>query len=157
MDLNSVDTSSTGYPAPLTIMFSENNIGGHVVPAFDMSIGGTVKNVSITYTAYYSSSNSFFSTTNLLGTLGPYAGGSNSFNGDLLNLPAGVVGSLTQVLTIAPIGRLRTGTRYSYSGDATLDPSNPIPTPEPSTLLLLGSAILGAGISVRPLRRLSRR
>jgi hypothetical protein len=146
MDLNSVDTSAAGNPGTLTIMLSEDNINS-VIPAFDMSIGGTVKNIKITYSAYYSSNNSFFSLTNLVGVLGPYQSFNTSagFNGDLLGQPAsGTVNSLTQVMTITPIGG-ETST-HLFSGDATLDPSNPVPTPEPSTLLLLGTALLGTGI-----------
>jgi hypothetical protein len=146
MDLNSVDTTALGNPGTLTIMLSEDNINS-VIPAFDMSIGGTVKNIKITYSAYYSSSNSFFSMTNSIGVLGPYQSFNTSagFNGDLLGQSAsGTVNSLTQVLTITPIGGETS--RHTFSGDATLDPSSPLPTPEPSTLFLLGTALLGTGI-----------
>jgi hypothetical protein len=147
MDLNSVDTTGTGNPGTLTIMWSEIGINS-VIPGFDMSIGGTVNNMKITYSAYYSNSNSFFAMTNSVGVLGPYQAiaGTAGFSGDLLGQSAsGTVNSLTQVLTITPMGSLTAGSRHTFSGDATLDPSSPIPTPEPSALFLLGSALLGTG------------
>jgi hypothetical protein len=136
MDLNAVGHAGT----PVTIMLSEIGINKDY-PALDISIGGTVTNAAISYNAYYSSANSFFALDNAFAGVGPFqsASGTAAFSGDLFNQAAsGTINSLTQVIDVTPIGD---SNRHAYGFDATLNP-----TPEPSTLVLLGSALLGGGI-----------
>jgi hypothetical protein len=144
LPVGSMDLNAVGHAGvPVVIMLSEIGINKGY-PAFDISIGGTVTNMKISYDAYYSTTGSFFALDNGFAGLGPFqsASGTAAFSGDLFSQAAsGTITSLTQVIEVDPIGDLSPGTRHAYGFDATLNP-----TPEPSTLVLLGSALLGGGI-----------
>lgn len=143
LDLNSVDVAGAG--GTLDILFSTPDlVSPPPQPAFMMNIGGTIgAGSSLLYAAYLDPANVLFGTTSLIGTLGPFGSGPFSGTGTFA-APAtpGAAYSLTQAVTITATGAATT------SFDAEL-----LPTPEPSTMLLTGIALLLGGALAR--RRLS--
>jgi hypothetical protein len=141
LDLNSIDTAPGSSSGPLTIEWSENGITT-VADSWTMAFGGTFDSGSgstISNTAYESNSNTFFATTNTIGTIVPTFSGT-SFSGNGSGSVSGVTApySLTEVVTLDGVGTT------NYSGDASL-----ASTPEPASVVLLISVVLGSVIALR--------
>jgi hypothetical protein len=76
LDLNSVDTSGA-TSGPLTLLWSENGIVT-ASSSFVMQYGGTLSSgtgSSVSNSDYESNSNTFFTLTNKIGTVGPFSPG----------------------------------------------------------------------------------
>ena len=139
LDLNSIEVS--GSPTgPLTIEWSENGVTAPIT-TWDMAFGGTLSLGtlnSLTNTDYESNTNSFFAQTNTIGTITPTWTGT-SFSGIATGTaPASGTYSLTDVITLNSSGLT------AFSGDASLTP-----TPEPASVVLLGSVISATVIALR--------
>jgi hypothetical protein len=131
-DLNAVDKSKN-VPDDLVIMLSDTGfLGNGQLRNFDASIGGTTYG-TLTYTTYYGVG--LFDTTNEIASLTfPYTPFSGI--GSVTGIPDQSF-SMTQVVTIShPSGNNNIS---SFNGML----SDPEPVPEPSSLLLLGSGLLG--------------
>jgi hypothetical protein len=129
LDLSTSNASSSGNPGTLTILLSKIDLSG--TGAFGVSIGGVQNNASIQHDVYFGA-NSFFSFGTLIS--------SNTYTDSVFDnsfvtgfAPTGLY-SLTQSLKITP-----TGSNPDVSGvDAYVEA-----VPEPSTIALMGSGLIG--------------
>jgi hypothetical protein len=146
LDLNSIEVSGNAT-GPLTIEWSENGVTAPLT-TWNMAFGGTLSLGtlhSLTNTDYESNTNGFFAQTNTIGTITPTFNGS-SFSGTTSGTaPASGTYSLTEVITLNSSGLT------SFSGDASLTP-----TPEPASVLLLGS-VISATVFVLRRRRVAKK
>jgi hypothetical protein len=138
-DLNSVDSSSTvsNAPADLIIMLSDTGFVGGSPRPFNASIGGTTYG-TLSYNTYFGVG--LFDTSNQVASLifpvSPFSG-----SGSVIGNPEQSF-SMTQVVTIShPAGN----NISSFNGML----SDPNPVPEPSSLILLGTGLLGTCIFFR--------
>jgi len=152
LDLNVVTTF--GANQTVHVFVSDTGFLGLGSQPFNFSIGGTNRRTgdSVTAFSYLDSTNTLFGTTTLIGQLGPFTNTNPSapqgFSGD---------GSFTATssqdpysLTIqAVIAYAAGGPNRATSFDAELTSAPAAPgegtVPEPSSLLLLGSGLLGLG------------
>jgi hypothetical protein len=140
LDLNSLDISSTstGTPPNLTIEFSDNGFSSpYPTSDFIMGIGGTTDG-TVTYATYFSNTDNDLQLDTLIASVGPLLPGLyGSFSGGSSGAfsPSSPY-SLTQVITVSSPA----GTSMETSYDARLQAS---PVPEPTSLILLGSSLVG--------------
>jgi hypothetical protein len=129
LDIASLNATSFLGGGTLIITFSDNGFTGQV-PGFTGSVGGTTTGTGVTYSAFLDGAS--LGTT---GVLTPTGGG--SFNGVFFSNfgPTSSSYALTQQLVI-----VHSGANQLTSVDAMLH------APEPGSLVLLGSGLLGLGL-----------
>jgi hypothetical protein len=139
MDLNSINVTASG-PATLILSLSDTftlPFPPAIFPSlFDkMEIGGTTVG-TVTYDKWIGTEE--FQQTTKIGTLGTFPAGafSGSLTGSFTN--SGPF-SMTEIITITHPGSGQTS--FNATNDATI--------PEPTTMLLLGSGLLGMGVYAR--------
>jgi len=131
IDLNSVDLSSSGG-GTLTILVSEIGYSGPT-SSFNTAVGGTTSG-TVNFASFLDDSNTLFGTASSLGTLGPFSSG--AFSGSTSGgTSATDPFSLTLMATITH-GSGSNNTSFNSTFNATT-------VPEPASLLLLGSGLLG--------------
>jgi hypothetical protein len=136
MDLTSFDATGGGGADPLEVKLSDNgfSVGASL---FSLTSSGHIVGSgsgTATYSAYFDAGNTDFATTTLIGTLGPFSGAYATSTAG-----AGTVGppySLTEDLVLTAGA---SGVRWSTDSSIT-------DAPEPASLTLLGSALLGLGL-----------
>lgn len=148
MDLSASTASGLTTSAnTLTISFTDTGFSPFSSANFDASIGGTSMG-SVTYATFLDPGNTAFGTTIPLTSQGPFTPvfPATSFSGNQNAGPVAPTGtySLTQVTTIFHPGGSFPNIRNT-SFDAELNGTTTPPIPEPATLLLLGSGVVGFG------------
>jgi hypothetical protein len=163
MDLTSSDIYSGSGSSTLYILFTDDGLT-LPAPSFDMSIGGVINGVgdTLTYSAYYDTGNVLFgrttpvpgtapggasATAHLINVLGPFGTGPCCTPGHAVGPGPGVSPpkySLTEMVVLTA----KNGVVSNASFNAELQA-----TPEPSTIILLGSSLLFLGKLFRKSRR----
>lgn len=142
LDLNSINVSSSGA-GTLTIEASQTDytgpiVGGTVSRGF--SAGGTTDG-SVDFDFYLDDGNTLFGTGALLGSLGPFSGGTNfAFSGS-----GGGSAAATGTFGLTALASVT----HTASGSSSFNAA----IPEPSTLLLMGAGLIALGFLARRERR----
>lgn len=139
LDLSSLEVNSIGGNATLSIMFSETGFG-----PLDSGVNGFKTSVSnntlmgtalIGFSTYYDSSNVLFGQASQLASLSLDSSGSAAASSFII--PSEPF-SLTSVINISASGKTNTFVSEKI-----------VPTPEPGTLLMLGSGLMGIAFYAR--------
>jgi hypothetical protein len=138
MDLNDI-SGSNAAGGDLTIQFSDTDFAN--IPSVTMKFAGTLDapaGSTVSLANWFGSSNTLFSLGTLLGSFGAF--GPGAFSQTLASVLPGSPNpfSLTQILTIHSTGSLL------YSGDGSITP-----LPEPGTMVLLGTGLVGLARAAR--------
>jgi PEP-CTERM motif-containing protein len=137
-DLSSLNATTSGFASPLNVELSNNGFTTSTSSLIAASSGTLLSGTGTeTYSAYLDNGNTDFAKTRLIGTLGPF---SASYAAAVKTGPGPTTTpfSLTEDLVLtAGSGGVKWNT---YSGIVP-----PARIPEPGSLLLLGSGLLGFG------------
>ncbi|RMH35806.1 MAG: PEP-CTERM sorting domain-containing protein [Nitrospirae bacterium] len=142
MHLNSFHVSTTGSGS-LTVKFTDTDFTLPLASGLDQftsAIGGSTTATVDFFRTYFDETNTAFGQGTQLASLGPYAGGlfAPQFSGHSATglLPLNSPYSLTMVAQIT----------HSAAGQSTSFDANLIANPEPATIMLLGSGLIGLGL-----------
>ena len=134
MDLSSLNATGGGSAAPLDVELSDNGFGVGSSLFLLASSGNLVSGTgTATYSAYFDTGNADFTKTTLIGTLGLYSASyaTSKTGTGTITTPY----SLTEDLVLtADAGGVKWSTDSSVA-----------PVPEPASITLLASALLGLG------------
>jgi hypothetical protein len=144
IDLNSVNVTSNAG-GELTLLASEANFTGPIIggtaPFIFSVVGGTAGTAN--FAAFLDDNNALFGMTSSLGTLGPFGG---AFSGTTEGI----------AIAAAPFS-LTTKAVFEHPGgfpSVSFSHASLTATPEPASLLLLGSGLMGLGLLGRKRFRL---